>query len=45
MSRAAIELQGIGKAWGEQAVLKQMDRSFADRTLCEVASSRAYRRV
>lgn len=30
MSRAAIELQGIGKAWGEQAVLKQMDLSIQE---------------
>jgi len=30
MNRAAIELQGIGKAWGEQAVLKQMDLSIQE---------------
>lgn len=30
MSRAAIELQGIGKSWGEHAVLKQMDLSIQE---------------
>ena len=30
MSRAAIELQGIGKSWGEQVVLKQMDLSIQE---------------
>ncbi|EJC61929.1 ABC transporter ATP-binding protein [Alcaligenes ammonioxydans] len=30
MSRSAIELQGIVKSWGEQAVLKQMDLTIQE---------------